>query len=472
MNDRIKVAVIGLVSVGLFAALVYYGWTYRHGSPQTYEVKDARVLAVPFQPKPLPLDPADAAWQDVPGLDVDLMPQMTQQPWTTGRTPAVRVQALHDGGDIYFRLTWQDDTPNRTLSVDSFADGCAVAVPLDPVAPVRSIMMGFSSPVNIWHWQAHKGTQAQQDTAACPPAPPDYAYPFEDRETLPISKTPADLAVRDLLAQRPGSLTPKARQIVQGEGQWDRGTWAVVLKRSLRTQDAEQDSQFPWGRCRASFAVWDGDQGDRGARKSMSEWVLLDIQAATRPAPAAARKESEKVGKSQEGEKVRRSDSGKTLRPSHVLTFSPSLVPGLLASVTIPHLASVSPAEPEPKVIEVVAQRFHYTPSRISVKKGQRVTLCLESLDVTHGLYLDGYGIDIKARPGQAGKAMFTAERTGRFTFRCSETCGEFHPYMVGFLEVTPNRRFHVFVAAVAVAFVVVLGALGRAARGQKGDGT
>jgi cytochrome c oxidase subunit 2 len=82
----------------------------------------------------------------------------------------------------------------------------------------------------------------------------------------------------------------------------------------------------------------------------------------------------------------------------------------------------------------------------------------MESLDVTHGLYLDGYGINIKARPGLIGKATFVADKPGRFSFRCSETCGEFHPYMIGFLEVTPNTRFNLFLWAIGIAFVLILG--------------
>jgi cytochrome c oxidase subunit 2 len=96
----------------------------------------------------------------------------------------------------------------------------------------------------------------------------------------------------------------------------------------------------------------------------------------------------------------------------------------------------------------------------------------MESLDVTHGLYLDGYALNIKANPGQVSKATFVADKRGRFTFRCSETCGEFHPYMIGFLEVTPNRRFHVFVSAVCVAFAVMLGILLRGPRQEKGIGS
>ena len=99
-------------------------------------------------------------------------------------------------------------------------------------------------------------------------------------------------------------------------------------------------------------------------------------------------------------------------------------------------------------------------PSEITVRKGERITFRLESLDVTHGLYLDGYGVQIKADPTQVGKATFVADKGGRFTFRCSETCGEFHPYMVGYLTVTPNTRFHVFVVITLVAGAAIAAGL------------
>ena len=70
---------------------------------------------------------------------------------------------------------------------------------------------------------------------------------------------------------------------------------------------------------------------------------------------------------------------------------------------------------------------------------------------------------------GLIGKATFVADKPGRFTFRCSETCGEFHPYMVGFMEVTPNSRFHLFVGIMCVAFVVVLGVLFKGTGENKG---
>ena len=126
-------------------------------------------------------------------------------------------------------------------------------------------------------------------------------------------------------------------------------------------------------------------------------------------------------------------------------------------------------SDAEPRVITILAKRFVYTPSQIEVQKGELITIRLESLDVTHGLFMDGYGINIKARPGLIGKATFVADKPGRFTFRCSETCGEFHPYMVGFMEVTPNSRFRLFVGIMCVAFVAVLGVLFKGVGENKG---
>ena len=96
----------------------------------------------------------------------------------------------------------------------------------------------------------------------------------------------------------------------------------------------------------------------------------------------------------------------------------------------------------EERFFEIKAKKFSYTPNIIRVNKGDTVSIRLISEDVHHGLYLDGYGINTSARPGQDGSLKFVADKTGRFSFRCSVTCGEFHPYMVGYLKVEPNSRF------------------------------
>lgn len=94
------------------------------------------------------------------------------------------------------------------------------------------------------------------------------------------------------------------------------------------------------------------------------------------------------------------------------------------------------------KFFEIRAKKFSYTPNIIKVNKGDLVKIRLISEDVTHGLFIDGYGQNTKAHPGEEGYLEFIADKPGRYSFRCSVTCGEFHPYMIGYLVVEPNLRF------------------------------
>ncbi|GFP21723.1 nitrous-oxide reductase [Candidatus Hakubella thermalkaliphila] len=128
-----------------------------------------------------------------------------------------------------------------------------------------------------------------------------------------------------------------------------------------------------------------------------------------------------------------------------------------------PKLPSPTSAQaPEEKLFEIKARNFVFTPNVIQVNQGDLVRIRLISEDVHHGLYLDGYEIQTSALPGQEGTLTFVANKTGRFTFRCSVTCGEFHPYMVGYLVVEPNSPFFIYVfltialALANLAFVVL----------------
>lgn len=110
----------------------------------------------------------------------------------------------------------------------------------------------------------------------------------------------------------------------------------------------------------------------------------------------------------------------------------------------------VLPASAEERVFEIRAKKFSYTPNIIRVNRGDEVTIRLLSEDVHHGFFLDGYDISTSAVPGQEGTVTFVAEKRGRFSFRCSVTCGEFHPFMIGYLVVEPNVRYRAFVAIAA----------------------
>lgn len=96
-------------------------------------------------------------------------------------------------------------------------------------------------------------------------------------------------------------------------------------------------------------------------------------------------------------------------------------------------------AQPAERYFRIEASSFEYYPSTIRVNPGDRVTIELISTDVVHGIYLDGYGLEVSADPGQTASLSFVADRPGTFRFRCSVTCGALHPFMIGKLRVGPN---------------------------------
>ena len=136
-------------------------------------------------------------------------------------------------------------------------------------------------------------------------------------------------------------------------------------------------------------------------------------------------------------------------------------------AVIIPLAIALMPIEPHTRYISINARKYGYTPSRIVVNKGDTIVLSLSSLDVTHGFLLDGYPIELMTRKGvmfqrntwqqdsgnhrndwnRVSTVKFVTRTSGKFTFRCTETCGNLHPFMTGKLIVRPNTPHHLFIS-------------------------
>jgi heme/copper-type cytochrome/quinol oxidase subunit 2 len=96
---------------------------------------------------------------------------------------------------------------------------------------------------------------------------------------------------------------------------------------------------------------------------------------------------------------------------------------------------------PVERTFRIQASRFAYSPAVITANPGDRVTIELEAMDVVHGLSIDGYGLETSADPGQIARLSFIADRQGSFRWRCTVTCGNMHPFMIGKLQVGQNER-------------------------------
>jgi ferredoxin len=87
---------------------------------------------------------------------------------------------------------------------------------------------------------------------------------------------------------------------------------------------------------------------------------------------------------------------------------------------------------------------------------------------VTHGFLLDGYPVEFIIKQqginylkytweddegkrqtdwDKVSEIEFVADKAGKFTFRCTQTCGNLHPFMTGELIVRPNTPYHLFIS-------------------------
>ncbi|MHB8875648.1 MAG: cupredoxin domain-containing protein [Myxococcaceae bacterium] len=114
---------------------------------------------------------------------------------------------------------------------------------------------------------------------------------------------------------------------------------------------------------------------------------------------------------------------------------------------------------PQDRSITIFAKQYSFDPPVIRANRGDRLHLTLVSLDVVHGFYLEGHDLDAQILPQQKtilvrrpsqGMAQveqegldIVAEKTGKFRYRCSHTCGALHPFMAGELIVAPNHSLH-----------------------------
>ncbi len=115
-------------------------------------------------------------------------------------------------------------------------------------------------------------------------------------------------------------------------------------------------------------------------------------------------------------------------------------------------------SEPGYKEFNVKLSQFSFEPNTIRVHKGDRVRLNLDSVDVEHGLAIDGYDGDVSVPTEKIVTVEFVAEQNGAMRFRCSMTCGAFHPFMVGRIVVEPETTFPWAMFLVGVTPLMLLG--------------
>jgi len=88
--------------------------------------------------------------------------------------------------------------------------------------------------------------------------------------------------------------------------------------------------------------------------------------------------------------------------------------------------------------VNVVAERFNFTPSKIKVQQGTLLEITLTSDDTFHGFRIPSMQVNqlIPARGRGSVKVLFDAKERGSFAFECSRPCGAGHTMMRGVITV------------------------------------
>lgn len=95
-----------------------------------------------------------------------------------------------------------------------------------------------------------------------------------------------------------------------------------------------------------------------------------------------------------------------------------------------------------PRVIEVVAKRFTFEPSKIEVTEGEKIRLLVKSADAVHGVQIKKFNVNkMVPRGGQPITIDFVASSPGTYEILCSEECGDGHEAMQGTLVVKAKAK-------------------------------
>ena len=96
-----------------------------------------------------------------------------------------------------------------------------------------------------------------------------------------------------------------------------------------------------------------------------------------------------------------------------------------LSSIT--SKTNMARADVNPKVIEITAKKFEFTPSEITLKKGQPVILRVISADRVHGFFSKPLKFDTDIAVGKPTDVAVTPDTAGDYTVICDHYCGAGH---------------------------------------------
>lgn len=92
--------------------------------------------------------------------------------------------------------------------------------------------------------------------------------------------------------------------------------------------------------------------------------------------------------------------------------------------------------ETSTRIVQIMADNWTFSPSVISAKKGEDVTIQVTGAAGVHGFSIPDLGVNVNVSPGQTVSVTLPTDTVGTFGFRCSIPCGAGHKEMKGVVVV------------------------------------
>ncbi len=233
--------------------------------PENIVVKADRVEGA------VPSAPDDPRWAESEPTTFFVLPQIiAKERFFTPANDTVTVRAFYGDSEVALLLEWDDRTKSIPGDTDAAAlaegelgqDVIAVQLPITVPAGMEKpyfVMGDAESPVNVWRWRS--GTTDEPAGVALLTA--RGADEIEERDAAGVG--------------------------IAARGAYENGTWRVVIKRPLKTEDADDDIQFEEGRfIPIAFAAWDGSNGEAGSKHTITTWYWLLLKPPTGFGPILA----------------------------------------------------------------------------------------------------------------------------------------------------------------------------------------
>ncbi len=278
---------VGAVGAGAVGAAAVLGLFSSEAPPATALVAAYRTGDLPQD------DPESDVWEQTTETLVPVVPQRVAPPFlTSAGVGELRARALHNGADVAIRLTWDDDSVDDLDGIGRYHDAVAVMLPTAPGDPAPITMGDTKKPVHILQWRA----TWQRDLAG--KSGVDQIYPRVEHDVMPDDVLPPQTArlywvgraagnplsqverttpIEQMVAEGFGTTTHLPEVTARGKGVHDGESWSVALGFPTKRDGigAQLEPAQAWS---ISFALWLGDQENRGSRKHYANWIPFALE--------------------------------------------------------------------------------------------------------------------------------------------------------------------------------------------------